>query len=93
MVSSMKNRDVIISTYSLSVSTNLFQSGFQSKQISCVWQVTLLKADINRSYRLLISASEDTTVRFSVISHSDALCTIAVLMSHVSSVRALAVDR
>ena len=91
MASSMKTRDLTISTYSLSVYTNLFQSGFHSKHISCVRQIPLLKADTDSSYRLLVSASEDTTVRLSVFSHSDALHTIAVLTSHISSVRALAV--
>jgi WD40 repeat protein len=91
MANSTKTRDLTISTHSLYVYTNLFQSGFHSKQISCIQQVPLFRADASSSYRLLISASEDTTVRLSVVSHSDALRTIAVLQSHISSVRALAV--
>jgi WD40 repeat protein len=85
----------IIDTYSCvpyyHICTNLFQSGFHSKQISCIRQIPLLRDETGNSLNLLLSASEDTTVRLSVISHSSVLHTIAVLQSHISSVRALAV--
>lgn len=71
--------------------TNLFQSGFHSKQISCIRQIPLLKDETGNSHNLLLSASEDTTVRLSVISNSNVLHTVTVLQSHISSVRALAV--
>lgn len=73
------------------ICTNLFQSGFHSKQISCIRQIPLLKGETGNSHNLLLSASEDTTVRLSVISHSNVLHTFTVLQSHISSVRALAV--
>lgn len=72
------------------VCTNLFQSGYHSKQISCVRQV-VLKDQSSNSHSLLLSASEDTTVRLAVISHSNVLKPLTVLQSHISSVRALAV--
>ncbi|PNF20195.1 hypothetical protein B7P43_G16418 [Cryptotermes secundus] len=67
------------------------QSGFHSKQISCIRQIPLLKDETGNSHNLLLSASEDTTVRLSVISNSNVLHTVTVLQSHISSVRALAV--
>jgi WD40 repeat protein len=73
------------------ICTNLFQSGFHSKQISCIRQIPLLKDETGNSHNLLLSASEDTTVRLSVISNSNVLHTFTVLQSHISSVRALAV--
>jgi len=49
-----------------------------------------LRGETCSSHRLLVSASEDTTVRLTVITQSNVLQTLAVLQSHISSVRALA---
>jgi WD40 repeat protein len=73
------------------ICTNSFQNGFHSKQISCVKHIPLVKDETDISRCLLISASEDTTIRLSVVGHSSVLHTFAVLQSHISSVRALGV--
>ncbi|XP_021924396.1 WD repeat-containing protein 6 isoform X2 [Zootermopsis nevadensis] len=68
----------------------VIQNGFHSKHITCVRQV-LLKDKANINHSLLLSASEDTTIRLAVISHSNVPQTLTVLQSHISSVRTLAV--
>jgi WD40 repeat protein len=50
-----------------------------------------LKDESSNSHSLLLSASEDTTVRLAVVSHSIVVQNLTVLQSHISSVRTLAV--
>ncbi|PSN53207.1 hypothetical protein C0J52_04509 [Blattella germanica] len=66
----------------------IIKLGFHTTEIMCMKQLRLIEGD--NDCHVFLSASEDTTVRLAVVDDSSVLKPLAVLQSHISSVRALA---